>query len=299
MRIKSKKSQREYGLLNSTHLKAAKYKLLYGIMYAIMIIIALVCLVPVIWVALSGFKETKEMYAIPPTFFPKSIDLSKIPEIISKVNFGKYIFNTFNLIIGCLAFDIFLNGIAGYVLSRVKPKGSVVLETLIFWSMMLPGISMVPLYMSFADVPILHVNLLGGYLPLWMMAGTNAFNIFLFRNFFNGISMSYIEAARLDGCSELSAFFRIILPLSKPIVAVVAIFSIIGSWGNFLWPYLVLDKGNRTISVLLYELTTGTTVLKNNELMLLLMLAAIPPIIVYIIFSRQINGGVDMSGIKG
>ena len=127
-------------------------------------------------------------------------------------------------------------------------------------------------------------------LPLWMMAGTNAFNIFLFRNFFNGISMSYIEAARLDGCSELSAFFRIILPLSKPIVAVVAIFSIIGSWGNFLWPYLVLDKGNRTISVLLYELTTGTTVLKNNELMLLLILAAIPPIIVYIIFSRQING---------
>ena len=138
-----------------------------------------------------------------------------------------------------MAFDIFLNGIAGYVLSRVKPKGSVVLETLIFWYMMLPGISMVPLYMSFADVPILHVNLLGGYLPLWMMAGTNAFNIFLFRNFFNGISMSYIE------------------------------------------------------------LTTGTTVLKNNELMLLLMLAAIPPIIVYIIFSRQINGGVDMSGIKG
>ena len=74
MRIKSKKSQREYGLLNSSDLKAAKYKLLYGIMYAIMIIIALVCLVPVIWVALSGFKETKEMYAIPPTFFPKSID---------------------------------------------------------------------------------------------------------------------------------------------------------------------------------------------------------------------------------
>ena len=107
MRIKSKKSQREYGLLNSSDLKAAKYKLLYGIMYAIMIIIALVCLVPVIWVALSGFKETKEMYAIPPTFFPKSIDLSKIPEIISKVNFGKYIFNTFILIIGCLAFDIF------------------------------------------------------------------------------------------------------------------------------------------------------------------------------------------------
>ena len=97
MRIKSKKSQREYGLLNSSDLKAAKYKLLYGIMYAIMIIIALVCLVPVIWVALSGFKETKEMYAIPPTFFPKSIDLSKIPEIISKVNFGKYIFNTFIL----------------------------------------------------------------------------------------------------------------------------------------------------------------------------------------------------------
>ena len=117
-------------------------------MYAIMIIIALVCLVPVIWVALSGFKENeRNVCNTTDILFRKVLIYQKYLEIISKVNFGKYIFNTFNLIIGCLAFDIFLNGIAGYVLSRVKPKGSVVLETLIFWSMMLPGISMVPLYM--------------------------------------------------------------------------------------------------------------------------------------------------------
>lgn len=295
--VKKNFSSKTEGLLNFSDLKKMRFKLLYGFMFAILVIIGLICILPTIWVFLSGFKSVDEMYAIPPTLIPHEFHFENLATAWVKVNFGKYFVNTIYLILGCLFFDIIVNGLAGYVLSRVRPKGSAIIETLIFWSMLLPGISMVPLYMTFVNFPVTHWNFSGSYIPLWLMAGTNAFNIFLFRNFFNSIPMSYLEAARIDGCSNIGIFMRIILPLSKPIVAVVAIFSITGTWSNFMWPYLLLDDEHYTVAVKLYQLSLGT--IKNNELMLIMMLSIIPPAIIYMLFSKHIMGGVSMSGLKG
>ena len=295
----SKFSSKTSGLLNFADMKKSQFKLLYWVMFLILFVISLVCLLPVIWVGISGFKDVNEMYAIPPTILPKTWDFSKIGDVWSKVNVARYFSNSIILIIGCLACDIAFNGIAGYVLSRLKPIGSRIIETLVFWSMLLPGISMVPLYMTFVDLPILHTNLIGSYAPIWVMAGANAFNILLFRNFFNSIPMSYLEAARMDGCTDLGIFGRIILPLSKPIIMVVAIFSITGTWGNFMWPYLILGNTNKEpVSVMLYRLSTNANIM-DNEYMLLMMISIIPMIIMYAFFSKQIMGGLNMSGIKG
>ena len=239
------------------------------------------------------------MYSIPPTFLPSRIDFSAVVAVWNKINVLKYFSNSVMLIIGCWAVDIIINGLAGFVLSRIKPMGSKVIETLIFWSMLLPGISMVPLYMTFVDLPLIHVNMVGSYLPIWIMAGANAFNILLFRNFFNSIPMSYLEAARMDGCSDLGIFRRIILPLSKPILVVITIYSITGTWGNFMWPYLILGNTKlEPVSVMLYQLN-GLQTIQDNEYMLLLMISIIPMIIMYMLFSRQIMGGLNMSGLKG
>ena len=279
-------------------LKKKRFKALYWLIFLFMFLVSLFCLIPVIWVALSGFKTPQEMSAIPPTFFPKKIDLAMVGRLWSKFNFVKYISNSVIIIIGCWIMDIAINGLAGYVLSRVKPLGSSVLEAIIFWTMMLPGISMAPLYMSFADVPILHIKLVGSFIPIFLIAGANAFNIFLFRNFFNSIPMSYLEAARIDGCSNLGAFTKIIMPLSKPIVMVVSIFSVTGSWGNFMWPYLVLGNTDKEpIAVMLYRLSSAK--LMENEYMMILMISIIPMVIIYALFSKQIMGGVSMSGLKG
>ena len=287
------------GLLNFDDLKKPRFILLYWVMFAIMLIMSLVCLLPVIWVALSGFKSSSEMYAIPPTLLPSHIDLGMITALWNKVNFAKYFGNSLMLIIGCLICDIVINGLAGYVLSRIKPMGSKIIETLVFWSMLLPGISMVPLYMTFVDMPVFHINMVGSYVPIWIMAGANAFNILLFRNFFNGIPMSYIEAARLDGCSDGGIFTRIILPLSKPIIAVVTIFSVTGTWGNFMWPYLILGNTElEPVSVMLYKYSQSQNIMQN-EYMLLLMLSIVPMIVMYMFFSKQIIGGLNMSGVKG
>lgn len=286
------------GILNFSDMRKIRYKAVYWAMFAILMLLVLVCLLPVLWVSLSGFKSIEELYAIPPTLFPKELKLSRIAEVWGLANVGKYFKNSVILIIGCWACDVFINGFAGYVLSRIKPMGSRIIETLVFWSMLLPGISMVPLYMTFVDVPFLHINLSGTYLPIWICAGASAFNIMLFRNFFNGIPMSYLEAARIDGCSDFKSFMKIILPLSKPIIMVVTIFSITGTWGNFMWPYLILGGTDKEpIAVMLYNMGQGLLV--DNDYYMILTLSIIPMIIMYAIFSKQIMGGLNMSGLKG
>ena len=263
-------SDKETGLLSSFDMRKVHNKLIYWAMFLILLFVSLICLVPVIWVALSGFKSVSELYAVPPTLLPESINLGKIAEVWETVSFFKYFVNSVNLILGCWAFDIIINGLAGYVLSRVKPMGSRVIEVLVFWSMLLPGISMVPLYMTFVDVPLIHVNLVGSYLPIWLMSGASAFNILLFRNFFNSIPMDYIEAAGLDGCSSFGIFIKIILPLSRPIIMVVTIFTVIGTWGNFMWPYLMLGNTNlEPVAVMLYNLSSKSGMTVDKYLLLL------------------------------
>lgn len=298
--MSSRMHQKTDGLLNFSDFKRIRYHVMYWIMALMLLGMALICLVPVIWVFLSGFKETAQMYSIPPTFFPDRISLSRVTELWNMIHLERYIFNSIYIIIGCWLFDILFNGLAGYVLSKVRPKGSALLETVIFWTMMLPGMSMVPLYLTFLDVPVLHVNLLGTFWPMWLMAGANAFDVFLARNFFNGIPTDYFEAARIDGCGNLGIFFRIVLPMSKPLIAVMSISSVTGAWGSFMWPYVILgNTAKEPVSVMLYQMSSGAAALQDNQIMLLMTLSIIPPLILFSIFSKHIMGGFNMSGIKG
>ena len=286
------------GLINFSDLHSIQYKILYWFIFSIMLLISIICLIPTIWVFLSGFKTVPEMNAIPATFFPKQIDLSRIPQVLKELNVGRYFISSVMLIVGCWFCDITINGLAGYVLSRIKPRGSGFVDKAIFWSMLLPGISMVPLYITFMDVPLLHINLSGSYLPLWIMAGTNAFNILLFKNFFNGIPMSYLEAAKIDGCTSFGIFTKIILPLSKPIIMVLTIFSVTGTWADFMWPYLILGSTEKeSIAIMLYKFSNSGAA--KNDYMILITLSIIPMYILYFIFSKEIMGGLNMSGIKG
>lgn len=293
-------SDKTEGLINFSDLKTKKVRIVYAVMFLLLLILAVICLLPVIWAFFSAFKTPEEMYRIPPTFFPTTFDFSRIAEVANRVRIGQYFLNTLYIIVGCWAVDVVFNGFAGYVLSKIRPKGTPIAETLIFWSMMLPGISMAPLYMTFVDLPILHINMTGSFLPIWLMAGCNAFNIMLMRNFFNGIPKEYMDAARIDGCSDTGIFFKIMIPLSKPVIAVITIYSVIGSWNNFMWPYLLLGGSQKEpLAVLLFQISGGVVPLKENDTLMVAMMASVPPIIIYALLSKQISGGLNMSGIKG
>lgn len=292
-------SDKEPTLLSAIDLKIAKYKWIYWTMFAVLCVLACICIFPILWVFMSAFKDINEFLSIPPTLFPHSFHPEKVVKVWNALSFGKYYYNSFVIIIGNLVCTIFFNGVMGYVLSRLRPKGYHVVFLLVFWTLLIPhSMNMVPLYMSFVKVPLLNINLINTYLPLFIMAAASAYETLLFKNFFDGIPDSYIEAAKIDGCTNLGIFFRIVVPISKPILMVVSIFSVQASWGAFFWPYLTITQPEKQpVSVLLYTLGSGT--LSQDQYVIVLMFAIIPVLVLYAVFSKYILGGSNMSGVKG
>ena len=287
------------GILTNSDMKKPKYKILYTCMILFMIVYCVISVLPVVWIMLSGFKDVKEMYAVPATLLPKKIDLSKLGRVWTELKFYKYYGNTFLMAIGSVISNIVISGLAGYVLSRLKPKGTKFMLAVIFWLMLLPGtMSTVPLYMEFKSMPLIGINLLETYWPIWLMSGANAFNIILFKNFFDGISSSLIEAAWIDGANNTRIFFKIIIPLSTPVFIVVAMFTFNGQIGNFFWPYLLISSKEKTVlGVQLYKMKSSTYTMDYQ--MLALLFSVIPQIVIFAIFQKQIMGGVNIGGVKG
>ena len=291
-------SDKQNGLFNWMDLRSTRYKMIYWIMSAFLILMALICIIPVLWVLLSGFKTIEEMYSVPPTLFPSSFDFSMIPKVWKKVNFGSAFIYSGIIMLGSVLMDVTFNGLAGFVLSKVKPIGSAVLDTVIFWVMMMPSMGIVTGYMNMIDFTPLHLNLTGTFWPMWLSAGISAFHIFLFRNMFNSISNAYYEAAIIDGCSNLGAYFRIFIPLGKPTIMVVVITTIMNSWGNYMSPLLYLN-GTDMIPVALKLFKMSDLGLMKNEEFMVLTIAILVPVTLFAIFSKQIMGGADSSGVKG
>lgn len=292
-----KEKQIKTGIISSMDLKKPSVKVFYGIMLFFLWVVVLVCLVPALWTLSSSVKDVKEIYAIPPTFIPKSFHPEKLLETWKNYNFVRYYLNTFIVTIGTIVFSIFSNGLAGYVISKMKPKGINIVFALIMASMMIPtNVSLVPVYKNIIDVPLLHVNLLNTFWPMILMAGANSFMIIVYKSFFDGIPTALLEAARLDGCGELRTFWNIVLPLSKPILFTAVILAFKDAWSDFFWPYMVLkERLMYTVMVEVFSLKE----LAIDERMIILTFSIIPPVILFCFFQKYIMQGFTMSGIKG
>lgn len=295
----AKKDKYDVTILTKFDMKQWKNKLLYSIILLFMIAYVCICVIPVVWIMLSGFKDANEMYAVPPSLFPKSIDLSKLATAWTSMKIYKYYLNTLVMALGATFFNLVICGLAGYSFSKLKPAGSKVLFMIFFWVMLLPSTaSTVPLYMTIRDFPIFHFNMTDSYLPIWLMQGSNVFGILLFKNFFDTISVSIYEAAKVDGAGTLRIFSQIILPLSVPIITVSSLFCFNAQLGQFFWPYLLISNKDLTVlGVHLFKLKSST--FSMDLQMLALVFAILPPLIIYAIFQKQIVGGINLGGVKG
>lgn len=286
-------------ILTNADLKKPRYKLLYAILFSVMVIMALISAVPVIWIMLSGFKDVKEMYSVPPTFLPKKIELSKLLTAWNSMKFYKYYVNTFIMSGGAVLFSDIICSMAGYSFSKLKPKGSKAIFMICFWIMLLPGtVRTVPLYMTIKDFPVFHFSMMDTYLPMWLFECSNIFRIILFKNFFDTISYSIFEAATVDGAGELRIFLSIILPLSLPIYMVCSLFCFNNQFGQFFWPYLTVSDPKKTVlGVQIFKMKESNYTLDYQ--MIALLFAIAPELIVYLIFQKQIIGGINLGGVKG
>ncbi len=288
-KMKTKKD----GAIRDFDMRSPKGKILYIAILLICLLIVVICIFPAVWVLLAGFKDIRE-FTRNSTIFPSSYDISKLVKTWNLLKFGTYYRNSLILVLGAVVCAVIFNGILAYGFSVLKPKGYKIAYGLVMWSLMIPTTtSMVAL---FRNINLIGLN--GSFIPLWLMYGANAFWVVLFKEFFDGIPQELLEAARLDGCGPLQVFSRIMLPMSKSIISVVAIFAITAAWSDFLLPYLVLNgSGKETVMVKLFTFkdtpTDAVSVLRAA------LFSIIPPTILFMIFQKQITDGAAAGAIKG
>lgn len=302
----NKFDKKQTGILSRSDLKTFKGKIIYWTFFCVLTIVAIVSIVPAVWTILTSFKDTQEIYAAF-SFFPKDLSFGKVIKRITEsweyLQLGDSFVNTIVLSIGSLVSKIVVCGFGGYVLSKLKPRGTKLIFTLVVWTMMMPGqIRMVPNYISYLHFPFAFetdysLNLLDTFWPMWFGAGTDTFAVLLFKNAFDGLSNSYVEAAKIDGCSNYGVFFKIMMPLSAPIIIYQSIVTFAGVWSDFFTPLLVLDE-KEVIPLAIYRLREDTS-LQMNTYFMALVFASMPPFIIFAVFQKQILGGVNVGGVKG
>lgn len=287
------------GVLTNADMKRGKYVCLYLCLALFMVIYGLIVLVPSIWMLLMGFKSAAEIYQTPVSFFPSQVDLGKLWQVWKQMSFVKTYANTFVMAAGAVAMDVVVCGLAGYVLSRLKPKGAGAVYKVLFWMMLLPGtMRLVPLYKMFIDFPVIHVNMMNTYLPMWIMTGSTIFDIMLFKTTFDTVSNSLVEAAKIDGASNMRIFLQIMVPLSVPVIVTAAVFTFNFQFGSFFWPMLILrDEAKQVLGLQIYNLKASS--LSMDYRMLAMVFAILPQLIVFALFQKHIMGGINIGGVKG
>lgn len=291
-----KKETTRTGVFRYTDLKRGPVKFAYCMMYVLMIAICIVMLAPIVWVFMSSIKSYEEFIQIPPTLIPHSFELKNIPIVWNEMKFYRYFINSLIVCGGCVLSTLMLSGMLGYVMSRIRPKGAKLVYTILFTTMLIPGTTnLIPLYMTYINFPLFG-NLSNTYWPMWISAGASVYYTILFKQFFDAVPMAYIESAKIDGCGLFRTFLSIVLPLSKPIMLVIGVFTFNASWNDFLMPYLLLKKTERhTIGVAL----ASAERLPGNQGIIAAMFAMVVPILVFCFMQRYIIDNMTMSGIKG
>ncbi|MGE5598346.1 MAG: carbohydrate ABC transporter permease [Bacteroidota bacterium] len=301
----SRFSRKTAGIIAKMEYRDPAAKLTYWLWFAILMAIAAICLLPPLWLFISSFKSIPEFYARTPTLLPKQFDFRKFFETWRVMRFEKYYLRSLEMASGDIAFSLVLNSMFGYALSQLRPKGAKFLTALLLWTVLLPNtLSIVPVYANIVNFPLLHFSLTDTFLPMWLMSGSNAFYVLIFKSYFDGIPAAYTEAAMLDGANKLQIFTRVIAPMSRPVYFVIAIFTLNSSWSNFFWPYLVLAKDElQTVMIRLYTMTpnsTATMGLSIDQQLMGIVYAILPPVVIFFFLQKYImRGSLTLGGLKG
>ena len=254
---------------------------------------ALVTAFPFFWMLTTAFKPQREAIDYPPTLLPQEPTLEWFVTLFTELDFGRYLVNTVAVVLIGFA-GLMLMAMAGYAFAKFEFRGRRWLFFLVLATMMIPiQVTMIPTYLILNGLHLTN-TLVDIALPTLV----SGFSIFLFRQFMSTIPTEMLEAARLDGAGEFRTFWQIVLPLSKPILAVQIVLTFISGWNSFLWPLIIASDQK------LYTLSVGLALL-NQQLAVnpsLQMAAAtvmvVPILAVFIVFQRYVIQGFALSGLK-
>ncbi|HBP9565596.1 TPA: carbohydrate ABC transporter permease [Enterococcus faecium] len=259
-----------------------------------MLVILLVIAFPFLWLIISSFKHEKDIISFPPRIFADSYTLDNYIKVWTTIPLLDYIKNTVIFAGGTVITSVFFDSLAGYAFARMRFKGKSVLFYFVLLTMMIPfQVLMIPLF--------IEVNLLGmldTYAGLIIPRMTTAFGIFMMRSFFITLPDSLEEAARIDGLSEFNIFLKIMLPLSKPTLLSLGIFTLMNSWNDLLYPLILTSSSKmRTLPAGL-ALFTGQNISFYGPVMAGTVISMLPLLVVYIFAQKYFVQGTAMSGMK-
>ena len=291
---------------NKAPLKKTVNEVIY---HVVGIVLSLLFILPILYMLATSTK-TEFAYAesvgtinmFLPDFANLGVALDNYKSVLLNYDIWKYALNSFVYAAIVIVLNILVNGLAGYVMAKLTFPGKRLLSFLIIFLIVVPvETSIIPLY-SIVKIMLglkQEMSVLGVILP----ATISIFNIFLFTQFFQNIPKEYEEAARIDGAGTLDVFFKVILPLSKPILATVAVFCFIGVWNDYLWPSMILpaaDDGSWS----LLPIQTALISIKNiesittGEIMASLVITSVPIFAIYVVAQKYIVQGFGTSGLK-
>jgi alpha-1,4-digalacturonate transport system permease protein len=260
----------------------------------ILVTSALVALIPIVWLVLGSFKTPTELSERPPSLLPDSWGLSNYTEALTRFDFTSYLFNSVVVTLAATLLTLAINSMAAYALAKYNFRGKNGLFLLTLATIMIPlQVILIPVYQVVASLGM--VNTLWG---LIIPAAATPTGVFILRQYMLSIPDELIEAARVDGAGEFRIFLRIVLPMCRPALAVVAILSIMWRWNDFLWPLVVAQsEAVYTLPVALARFTAEETV-PFNLIIAMSVVTVLPVIILFLFFQRQIVTGIANTGIK-
>ncbi len=270
-----------------------------GAQKLLLVLLVVIGLGPILWLAKSAITPTNDTISHPMALFAHGFAWSNLREAWVNVNVGRYFWNTIVVAFGSWLSQIVVATTGGYALSVLRPRYAKVINGLLLTTLFVPAIVLlVPLYIEIVRPPIVHHTFIDTYWAVWLPAGASAFNVVIVKRFFDNLPREIFEAARIDGAGTFTLFWRIVLPLSKPILGVVSVFAVLASWKDFLWPLLVLtDPNKQPLSVRLPSIQSQTSL---GVFLAAMFIACLVPIAGFLIFQRSFLRGNGLGGaIKG
>jgi multiple sugar transport system permease protein len=264
--------------------------------YLFLIAGALTMAIPYVWMFVTSIKPLEEIQSFPPSFIVKHPTIEPYTDLFKMIPMGRYLLNSLFVAGSITLFNVFATSLAGYAFAKHKFWGRDKIFLIFIGSLMIPWqVNIIPGF-----VIVKHLGWLNTYIGLIIPSmACCAFGIFLNRQFIYSIPDDLIDAARIDGCSEFTIYRLIILPLIKPVLATLSIFSFLQQWNNFVWPLVVIHTSDMRTIPLALAVLTGQFGANFAMVMAGAVVATLPMLVVYLLFQKYIIKGITMTGLKG
>jgi multiple sugar transport system permease protein len=257
-------------------------------------VIAIVSLIPVLWMVSASFMLPGEASEVPLHFIPFHPTFEHYRALTQRMNMGKYFLNSFIIATAVTVISLVFNSMAGFAFAKYRFKGKENLFRFLLGGMIVPAqVTMLPLFLMLKTMGLVNT-----YIGVIIPGLASIFGIFLIRQFAASIPDSLIEAARMDGASDFKVYRSVILPLCKPILLTLALFTFMGTWNDFMWPLIIMtDNAKYTLPVAIANLR-GEHLLDLELMMAGSVITILPVLILFLVFQRHYVKGIMMGGVK-